>query len=65
MKRAAILDYIGISLLIAASIVMTEYYGFYCDPFYARIYMITAGIAGAIGFILPWFDWFDKRGKLL
>ncbi|KAI9591623.1 hemolysin-III related-domain-containing protein [Syncephalis fuscata] len=61
MKRAATLDYIGISLLISASVMVTAYYGFYCDESLARLYMTTAGIVGAIGFVLPWFDWFDSK----
>jgi channel protein (hemolysin III family) len=61
MKRAATLDYIGISLLISASVFCAVYYGFYCDPMKARLYMSAVGLAGLVGFVLPWFDWFDRK----
>jgi adiponectin receptor len=49
MERFACVDYTGISLLIAASIMTTEYTAFYCEPISRWIYMtatLTLGIGG-------------------
>ncbi|KAG6001676.1 hypothetical protein E4U54_001018 [Claviceps lovelessii] len=55
----ACVDYTGISLLIAASIMTTEYTVFYCDPVSRWIYMcLTAGL-GIGGVILPWHPRFN------
>ncbi|KAG6201397.1 hypothetical protein E4U10_007192 [Claviceps purpurea] len=55
----ACVDYTGISLLIAASIMTTEYTVFYCDPVSRWIYMcLTAGL-GIGGVILPWHHSFN------
>ncbi|KAK2591077.1 inc metabolism membrane protein [Conoideocrella luteorostrata] len=55
----ACVDYTGISLLIAASIMTTEYTAFYCDPVSRWIYMsLTAGL-GIGGVILPWHPKFN------
>lgn len=50
----ACVDYTGISLLIAASILTTEYTAFYCEPFSRAIYMIATAVLGIIGVIMPW-----------
>ncbi|KAL0939316.1 izh family channel protein [Colletotrichum truncatum] len=55
----ACVDYTGISLLIAASIVTTEYTAFYCDPVSRWTYMTTTAILGIGGVILPWHPTFN------
>ncbi|KFA66314.1 hypothetical protein S40285_01897 [Stachybotrys chlorohalonatus IBT 40285] len=56
----ACVDYTGISLLIAASIMTTEYTAFYCDPLSRWIYMSLTGFLGAGGVILPWHPRFNR-----
>lgn len=55
----ACVDYTGISLLIAASIMTTEYTAFYCEPVSRWIYMVTTAILGIGGVILPWHPRFN------
>ncbi|KAK3693551.1 HlyIII-domain-containing protein [Podospora appendiculata] len=55
----ACVDYTGISLLIAASIMTTEYTAFYCEPVSRALYMSTTAILGAGGVILPWHPGFN------
>ncbi|KAI9490928.1 hemolysin-III related-domain-containing protein [Zychaea mexicana] len=60
-KRVACLDYVGISVLICASVVLTEYYGFYCHDMWRNTYMLGTGTLAVIGTIIPFMDWFEKR----
>ena len=55
----ACVDYTGISLLIASSIMTTEYTAFYCEPTSRWIYMVTTAILGLGGVILPWHPRFN------
>lgn len=55
----ACVDYTGISLLIAASIMTTEYTAFYCDPISRWTYMSLTAILGTGGVILPWHPRFN------
>lgn len=57
----ACVDYTGISLLIAASIMTTEYTAFYCEPTSRWIYMITTALLGVAGVILPWHPRFNGQ----
>lgn len=50
----ACVDYTGISLLIAASIMTTEYTAFYCEPVSRWTYMITTAVLGTAGVVMPW-----------
>lgn len=60
LERFACVDYTGISLLVAASIMTTEYAAFYCEPSSRWTYMlITAGL-GIGGVILPWHPTFNR-----
>lgn len=61
MERFACVDYTGISLLIAASIITTEYTAFYCEPASRWIYMITTATLGTGGVILPWHPTFNRQ----
>lgn len=60
MERFACVDYTGISLLVAASIMTTEYTAFYCEPFSRWVYMFTTFILGAAGTVLPWHPTFNR-----
>ncbi|KAM3563582.1 hypothetical protein MY1884_000230 [Beauveria asiatica] len=55
----ACVDYTGISLLIAASIMTTEYTAFYCDPISRWTYMLLTAFLGVGGVILPWHPKFN------
>lgn len=55
----ACVDYTGISLLIAASIMTTEYTAFYCEPVSRWVYMTTTALLGVGGVILPWHPSFN------
>jgi len=57
----ACVDYTGISLLIAASIMTTEYTAFYCEPVSRWIYMTATALLGAGGVILPWHPTFNGQ----
>ncbi|KAJ4290710.1 inc metabolism membrane protein [Collariella sp. IMI 366227] len=57
----ACVDYTGISLLIAASIMTTEYTAFYCEPVSRWIYMSTTAFLGIGGVILPWHPRFNGQ----
>ncbi len=54
-------DYTGISLLVAASIMTTEYTVFYCDPISRWIYIPTTALLGIGGVILPWHPRFNGQ----
>jgi len=60
MERFACVDYTGISLLVAASIMTTEYTAFYCEPVSRWIYLCTTLTLGAAGTILPWHPTFNR-----
>ncbi|KAJ8121077.1 hypothetical protein ONZ43_g2382 [Nemania bipapillata] len=52
MERFACIDYTGISLLIAASIMTTEYTAFYCEPVSRWAYMSATAVLGIAGFFI-------------
>ncbi|KAI6975934.1 adiponectin receptor protein 1, partial [Hortaea werneckii] len=60
MERFACVDYTGISLLVAASIMTTEYTAFYCEPWSRYTYLSTTFILGALGTVLPWHPTFNR-----
>lgn len=61
LERFACVDYTGISLLVAASILTTEYAAFYCEPTSRWTYMLTTAILGVGGVILPWHPTFNRH----
>lgn len=61
ISKFACVDYTGISLLIAASIMTTEYTAFYCDPVSRWVYLTTTAILGIGGVILPWHPRFNGQ----
>ncbi|KAI8935903.1 hypothetical protein NX059_007415 [Plenodomus lindquistii] len=60
LERFACVDYTGISLLVAASIMTTEYAAFYCEPISRWAYMGLTAILGVGGVILPWHPTFNR-----
>lgn len=60
-RGAACVDFVGISALIAASVMGIEYYGFYCRPGLAALYMGYSCLLGVVGMILPWKPWFNEN----
>lgn len=60
LERFACVDYTGISLLIAASIMTTEYTAFYCEPLSRWTYLILTASLGIGGVILPWHPTFNR-----
>jgi len=60
MERFACVDYTGISLLIAASIMTTEYTAFYCEPVSRWTYILLTATLGVGGVILPWHPAFNR-----
>jgi adiponectin receptor len=60
MERFACVDYTGISLLVAASIVTTEYTAFYCEPTSRWVYILLTMSLGIGGVILPWHPTFNR-----
>jgi adiponectin receptor len=60
MERFACVDYTGISLLVAASIMTTEYTAFYCEPWSRWTYLFTTFVLGALGTVLPWHPTFNR-----
>ncbi|KAG9241300.1 hemolysin-III related-domain-containing protein [Calycina marina] len=60
MERFACVDYTGISLLIAASIMTSQWTTFYCEPISRCIYMTLTAALGVGGVILPWHPTFNR-----
>ncbi|KAL5360995.1 hemolysin-III related-domain-containing protein [Aspergillus floccosus] len=60
MERFACVDYTGISMLVAASIVTTEYTAFYCEPVSRWTYILATMSLGIGGVVLPWHPTFNR-----
>ncbi|KAI9823739.1 MAG: hypothetical protein M1832_002296 [Thelocarpon impressellum] len=60
MERFACVDYTGISLLIAASILTTEWTAFYCEPASRWTYMLATAALGVGGVLVPWHPTFNR-----
>jgi len=60
LERFACVDYTGISFLVAASILSTEWTAFYCEPVSRTVYMSLTTILGIAGVILPWRESFNR-----
>jgi len=61
ISSLACVDYTGISLLIAASIMTTEYTAFYCEPISRWGYIGATALLGVGGVILPWHPRFNRQ----
>ncbi|EPX74697.1 hemolysin-III family protein [Schizosaccharomyces octosporus yFS286] len=59
MRRAACMDYVGISALIAASIIAVEFHAFKCHSMFRVLYIAVTGSLGCIGIYMPWKEWFN------
>ncbi|KAI7888849.1 hemolysin-III related-domain-containing protein [Mucor mucedo] len=57
----ATLDYMGISFLITASVLVTEYYGYYCRPMTRLKYMVFTTAVGSIGVFAPFLEKWDTK----
>lgn len=63
-QRLACVDYTGITVLIASSIITTEYSAFYCKPWYQIPYILITAMSGLFGAIFTWHPSFDSpEGK--
>jgi len=60
LDRFACVDYTGISFLVAASILTTEWTAFYCEPVSRAAYMTLTVSLGLLGAILPWNERFNQ-----
>lgn len=60
MERFACVDYTGISMLVASSIMTTEYAAFYCEPVSRWTYMLLTLGLGIGGTIFPWHPVFNR-----
>ncbi|KAF2663995.1 HlyIII-domain-containing protein [Microthyrium microscopicum] len=61
IERFACVDYSGISFLIAASIITTEYTAFYCEPFWRWSWVLTTAGFGLTGIYLTWHPTFNRH----
>ncbi|KAI8054824.1 hemolysin-III related-domain-containing protein [Thamnidium elegans] len=62
-RQVACLDYVGISVLICASIMLCEYYGFYCNDVIRNTYITGTGTLAVIGVSMPFQAWFDRHER--
>jgi adiponectin receptor len=60
MERFACVDYTGISLLVGASVMTTQYCAFYCEPLSRSVYLTTTAVTSIAGSILPWNPTFNR-----
>ncbi|KAK9255329.1 hemolysin-III related-domain-containing protein [Lipomyces tetrasporus] len=56
----ACVDYTGISVLIACSILTTQYTSFYCQPLSQTVYMTSTALFGIVGAVMAWHPAFDE-----
>ena len=61
LDRFACVDYSGIAMLVAASILSTEWTAFYCEPVSRAVYMSLTVVLGLLGSILPWRESFNRN----
>jgi adiponectin receptor len=57
MWKFASVDMMGVSILISATSIMTEYTGFYCHPMKRLLYISATCLCGLACMILPWQEW--------
>lgn len=60
-QRFACVDYSGITILIAATIVTCEYASLYCQTTIRNSFMAITGLCGIGGAVFTWAPSFDKR----
>ncbi|KAF9095838.1 hypothetical protein BGX29_008862 [Mortierella sp. GBA35] len=59
MRCAATFDYIGIGVLITASVMATLHYGFFCDTTERWLFLSFSLGMGIVGCIIPFYSKFD------
>lgn len=57
----ATLDYMGIAFLITASVLVSEYYGYYCRPIMRNRYMMFTLAIGSLGMFAPFLKRWDTK----
>ncbi|KAL0073055.1 hemolysin-III related-domain-containing protein [Phycomyces blakesleeanus] len=62
-RKVACLDYVGISVLICASIILCEYYGFYNHDIWRNTYITATGSMAILGVAMPFMSWFDHSER--
>ncbi|KAI9005176.1 hemolysin-III related-domain-containing protein [Phycomyces nitens] len=62
-RKVACLDYVGISVLICASIILCEYYGFYNHDIWRNTYITATGSMAVLGVAMPFMSWFDHSER--
>ncbi|KAI8973888.1 hemolysin-III related-domain-containing protein [Pilobolus umbonatus] len=60
-RQVACLDYVGISVLICASVILCQYYGFYCSDIIRNTYITATATLAIIGVSMPFQAWFDTH----
>ncbi|KAG0646331.1 putative TLC domain-containing [Hyphodiscus hymeniophilus] len=55
--KFASVDMMGVSILISANSIMTEYTGLDCCPTKRLHYMLATSVCGLVCMILPWQEW--------
>jgi adiponectin receptor len=60
-----ILDFTGIAALVLGSYYPPVYYGFYCFPFWQRIYILSISLLGTVTIVAPWFTFFHSQRYLV
>lgn len=59
-----ILDFTGIAALVLGSYFPPVFYGFYCFPFWQRLYISSISLLGTVTLIAPWFPFFHSQRYL-
>lgn len=62
-RQVACLDYVGISVLICASVMLCQYYGFYYDDLVRNTYITGTATLAIIGVSMPFQAWFDQHER--
>jgi adiponectin receptor len=59
-----ILDFTGIAALVLGSYFPPVFYGFYCFPFWQRLYITSISLLGTVTLVTPWFRFFHSQRYL-
>lgn len=59
-----ILDFTGIAALVLGSYFPPVFYGFYCFPFWQRLYITSISLLGTVTLVAPWFRFFHSQRYL-
>lgn len=50
------LDLTGVGLLVAGSFFPAVYYGFYCNPYLQKVYLVLCVVVLLVGLVAPWIE---------